>query len=384
MKLLYWLVKNKANAKSEAPIYCRVTINGKRAEINTGINAKPNEWDNVRKKVKGNSELVVNRNRKLERLSHKLQNLFYTESLNSDRLLSAMDIKILHQNKRNNIYLLTELLQEYCDECYKMYSKLEKLGQHQRYIVCIKSALKRLHKSNIHITECDTYFFDLLAHDLAKSKGYAVSYVKKIFSFLKAALMYAFNRRYVDRIYGLKYSVPYTTKSEIIYLDEMEVAKIEKHLFDEYTQRSVDAFLIQCYTGLSYVDLKNLGPQHLQQDKGGVVWINITRQKVQGAECMIPVISRAWTILKKYDFTIPLITNQRYNVALKRMSKEIGIHKNVTSHVGRKTYGTLLLNKDVPIETVSSLLGHSNIRITQKHYAKVLHMKIARDIRAVM
>lgn len=58
--------------------------------------------------------------------------------------------------------------------------------------------------------------------------------------------------------------------------------------------------------------------------------------------------------------------------------------KKLTSHVGRKTYGTMLLNKDVPIETVSNLLGHSSIRTTQKHYAKVLHMKIARDVRLVL
>lgn len=88
--------------------------------------------------------------------------------------------------------------------------------------------------------------------------------------------------------------------------------------------------------------------------------------------------------MKKYNFDLPVFSNQKYNAALKKIATEVGIRKNLTSHVGRKTYGTLLLNKDVPIETVSNLLFHSSIRTTQKHYAKVLHMKTARDIRLVL
>lgn len=99
---------------------------------------------------------------------------------------------------------------------------------------------------------------------------------------------------------------------------------------------------------------------------------------------MIPVIGKVWSILKKYNFVLPVYSNQKYNSALKKIAAEVGIRKKLTSHVGRKTYGTLLLNKDVPIETVSNLLGHSSIRTTQKHYAKVLHMKIARDVRLVL
>ncbi len=384
MKLLFWLVKNKINSKGEAPIYCRITINGKRAEINTEICAKECDFDNTRKKLKGNSELVKNKNRQLESINHKIHNLYFSESLKGNNNVTAIDLKERYTIKRTVINLIIELIREFSNECYKIYSNLTKFETQSRYINIIESALKELHKTTISISQCDNYFLDQLAHFLVKNKGYKVSYVKKVISFLKSALKYAFNRRYVDRIYSNEYKVPFTTKSEFIYLNEMEVNKIEKHIFDEHLQKCADAFLVQCYTGLAYVDLTRLHSGHLSQDSSGLVWIDITRQKVDTADCLIPVLPQVWRILKKYKFDIPLISIQKYNTALKKIAKEIGINKNVTSHVGRKTYGTLLLNKDVPIETVSSLLGHSNIRITQKHYAKVLHMKIAKDIRLVL
>ncbi len=208
-----------------------------------------------------------------------------------------------------------------------MYSNLEKYETQSRYINIIELSLAELQKSSIQISKCDHYFLDQLAHYLVKIKKYAVSYVKKVFSFLKSSLMYAFNRRYVDRIYGHEYRVPFNTKSEFIYLDELEVNKIEKHIFDGHLQRCADAFLIQCYIGLAYVDLKKLGAEHLTQDSEGVTWINITRTKVDTAECMIPVIARAWRILKKYNFELTIISIQKYNAALKEICKEVGIKK---------------------------------------------------------
>jgi len=149
-------------------------------------------------------------------------------------------------------------------------------------------------------------------------------------------------------------------------------------------QKYADLFLVQCYTGLGYEDLKKLNAPHLEKDESGQLWINLTRQKVETAECIIPVINKDWTILKHHNFALPVFSNQKYNATLKKIAMEVRNTKKLTSHVGRKTYGTLLLNKDVPIETVSNILGHVSIRTTQKHYAKVLHMKIARDVRLVL
>ncbi len=377
MKLLFWVVRNKANSMGLAPIYCRITINSKRSEINTGILVKPTQFCNKRKMIKGSSDLTLNQNLKLEELKHKLHNLYLTETLRRQDEISALELKELIENKCTNITLVLQLLYEY--NAHKKKSIFD-----DRYLSILVRALSKLNKKTLQISKCTNEFLDNLVVFLRNDKGYAASYIKKVIGYLKGALRYAFNQRYVDRVPGIDYTVNIQTEKQFIYLDEREVNKIENHHFiNERLEHTADIFLMQCYTGLAYVDLKRLGTEHLSQDADGVTWIDINRQKVISAQCTIPVINRAWFLLKKYSFNLPVISLQKYNKNLKQLANEVGIHKNLTSHVGRKTYGTLLLNKDVPVETVSALLGHSNVRITQSTYAKVLHMKVARDIKAV-
>jgi len=384
MNLLFWIVKNKANKRNEAPIYCRITIDGHRAEFSTGIFIPPINFDIKRHLIKGQSEDIKVKNAILEDVKHKLNRIYYAEILNNNNP-SPHEIKDAYLNKRKQIVLLIDLLNEYSNEYFKAKGNKRIFDLFTRYINVIKTTLNEIQKHNITINQCDNEFFSLLTRYLIDNFEYSVSYTKKLIQFIKSTLKYAFNRRYIDRMIGADYKVPYRSNNEIVYLDEWEVNKIVDHQFcNESLQRSADLFIIQCYTGLAYADLAKLNASHFKRDNEGLMWINITREKVDSAECLIPVISKAMRVLKKYSFKLPIITNQKYNEALKKIATEVGIHKRLTTHVGRKTYGTLLLNKDVPIETVSKLLGHASIRMTQKHYAKVLHQKIAKDIRLIL
>lgn len=383
MKVLFWLVKNKVNKKGECPIYCRITIDGKRAELFSDIYAKERDFDNVKKRIKGNSDLVKSQNQQLENLKYRIFSIYHNEVLNNNKPTSQ-ELKFLLETKHQKTVFLADLLDEYANERFRIQGNLTRKETHQRFITIVKRSLKSLNLAKIQITQCDSYFFDQLAHQIVNIEEYSPAYTKKLFGFLKSALLFAFNRRYTDRLLMNEYRFPYRLKSEIIYLNELEVDKIRRHDFGPILQKYADLFMVQCYTGLAYADLKKLNATHLAKDESGQLWINMTRQKVDTAECVVPVINKVWSILKKYHFELPVLSNQKYNAALKQIAREVGIRKKLTSHVGRKTYGTLLLNKDVPIETVSNLLGHSSIRTTQKHYAKVLHMKIARDVRLVL
>ncbi len=316
----------------------------------------------------------------LEKLKFKVQNIYFNEVL-SNINPTPQDIKTLLNGRKHKTLYLVDLLEEYSREKFKLQANSARLKTHQRYTALVQTTLTHFNQRKLRINKCDNYLLDQMAHHIIDGEGYSVAYTKKAFAFIKTAMQFAFNRRYIDRIPGSDYKIPHTAKSEVVYLDEPEVDKIFNYQFSDTLQRYADMFMIQCYTGLSYVDLRNLNAGHLIKDKDGLVWINLTRQKVETAECLIPVIEKVWELMKKYNFDLPVFSNQKYNAALKSIARETGIRKKLTTHVGRKTYGTLLLNKDVPIETVSRLLGHSSIRTTQKHYAKVLHMKIARDVR---
>ena len=85
-------------------------------------------------------------------------------------------------------------------------------------------------------------------------------------------------------------------------------------------------------------------------------------------------------IILKYDYELPIISNQKMNAYLKEIADVCGISKNLHSHLARKTYATLLLNRGVAIEAVSKTLGHSNIRITQECYAHLLNKTIIDEV----
>ena len=86
---------------------------------------------------------------------------------------------------------------------------------------------------------------------------------------------------------------------------------------------------------------------------------------------MVVLIEDALIIAKKYDFKIPVLTNQKYNSYLKELADLCNIKKPLHSHIARHTCACLLLNRGMSVEVVAKVLGHSTIKHTQ-HYAKLL------------
>ena len=163
-------------------------------------------------------------------------------------------------------------------------------NRHNRFIAVIEKALAGIGEANLKLTACNRYVLDNLAHQVVDKLEYSVSYTKKIFAFIKSALLFAYNNRYTDNYPAYEYKVPYRAKTEVVYLEEWELNKITGHVFMPSLQRCADLFTVQCYTGLAYVDLSRLNASHISKDESGLKWITITRQKVETAECIIPVI----------------------------------------------------------------------------------------------
>jgi len=382
MKVLFWLNTGKKNRQGKYPLYCRITINGERAEISTGIFLGKDEFDAKKKRVKSKNPLSEQYNKLIDELSHKINHTYYQQVFQGN-IPTATEIKELHgQRKKRKPTVLAEVIEAYISEYHKI-KQNEKLHlRHMRFLDIIKEYLSNHNKKHIRIDECNFHFYDDAAHYLYNEKKYSPAYIKKIIEFMRSAIRFAYNKGYTNKL-PVEYTVPFKQQTEFIYLTEKEVDKIRHHKFSEARlQRIADCFMVQCYTGLAYIDLKHLNSTNIVIENDGL-WININRQKVKSSEMVVPVLKNVKELLLKYNFNLPVISNQKYNAALKEIAKEVGIQKKLTSHVGRKTFGTLLLNKDVPIETVSRILGHSDVRITQKHYAKVLHMKIAKDLRLI-
>ncbi len=383
MKILYLLKKSKKNKKGEFPLYCRITINGKRSEIATGIFLKQKDFEQKKQRIKNNHPLSDIYNKFIQQLTYKLIAIYHNE-LFSGNNPSAAEIKSLYKNKRIvQRSKLLELMRLFSEKQFNISKNTARYKRNKHFTELTKEALKSVYKENISADDCQYSCMDELVYYLRKKKGFSAGYIKKIVQLIKASVKFGYNNGYAQKL-PVNYKIPFTDNTEIIYLTEREVEKISKYKFPQARlQRVADCFLVQCFTGLAYIDLKRLSTHNIEFDESGQ-WININRQKVQSAKMLVPVLKNVKELLEKYNYKMPVISNQRYNLALKEVAREVGIHKNISSHVGRKTFGTLLLNKDVPIETVSRLLGHSNVAVTQKHYAVVLHKKIAKDLRLIL
>lgn len=158
------------------------------------------------------------------------------------------------------------------------------------------------------------------------------------------------------------------------YLTEEELSKIRMfETEDRSVMRARDLFLFQCFTGLAYADMAKFDFGNVVERDGKYI-IRDVRQKSE-EEYYLVILTPALDILRKYDFKLPIISNQKYNAALKAVAAGAGIRFNVTSHVGRHTFATYCLNKGIRIETLATMLGHSNIKTTQV-YARMVNKTV--------
>lgn len=164
---------------------------------------------------------------------------------------------------------------------------------------------------------------------------------------------------------------------ERVFLTEEEIKKIQDYNATGKLYHVKDLFILQCFTGLAYIDLMNLDRNSIER-MGEYKVIRSNRVKTDGSFITL-LLPEAEDVLKRYSYQLPRISNQKYNDYLKLLAEASGIRKNVTSHVARHTFATYLLNKDVPIETVSRALGHTDISTT-KIYAKMLGKKVVDDM----
>ena len=189
--------------------------------------------------------------------------------------------------------------------------------------------------------------------------------------------------------------VNYKTKLKEVeraYLSQEELDILINSSFNTDRLNQVkDIFLFSCYTGLAYADVKKMSQDNLSIGIDGEKWLFINRTKT-GTISRVPLLPAAVDVLDKYGLypscinqnrLLPVLSNQKMNSYLKEIGDSCQIQKELTFHIARHTFATTVtLNNDVPIETVSKMLGHKNIRTTQ-HYAKLLDKKISNDMMAL-
>jgi integrase len=230
------------------------------------------------------------------------------------------------------------------------------------------------------------YFMVWLKGEKALSHNVA----SRIVSHLKRLLDFALENQWIDRNPLLNFRRK-LEKKKLDFLTEFEMDKLETTKFASQAMDQLrDVFLFQCYTSLSYNELKNLTPGHIST-VDGYAYIRISRKKTENKtdiDQIIPLVPQALQLLakykdhelcKRYDRCFPVQSNQKFNAMLKQIGMVTDIGKRLTSHVGRRTAATNYLNGGVPLVSVSAMLGHSSTLITQEHYTHVQPGMVVKD-----
>ena len=161
-------------------------------------------------------------------------------------------------------------------------------------------------------------------------------------------------------------------------LDKLKALNFED--LEEEMETARDIFLFACYTGAAYCDLMGLGKKHLFRDDEGSLWLKFNRHKT-GVPCRVKLLPQAIRLMEKLhsnerETLLPYIKYKNYQTCLKALRLRAGISFPFTTHTARHTFATLItLEQGVPIETVSKMLGHSNVSMTER-YAKVTPQKL--------
>ena len=393
--ILFWIQNHKKSKKTgEAPISVRITVNGKRAEISTGKKTLPEYWNVNSGRVKGNSEEARVTNRHLTSMHHRLEKI-HDRLEEEGQFISAQAIKSIFQGKKSEQHSIVKLFRFHNDQIKSQLGTEYSPGTLERYETTLKhlEGFIRFHfkREDVLLNELNyTFITDFEFYLKTEKKIGHNTTMKYLRNFKKIALM-AVKNDWLDKDPFMKYKMSlkevkkdFLTKEELhtIYTKDIEMERLEQIR---------DIFVFCCYTGLAYADVQKLTQDNISTGMDGERWLFVDRTKT-GTSSNVPLLPVAEEILSKYENhpiaknsgkLLPVISNQKMNAYLKELSDLCKINKNITFHIARHTFATTVtLSNGVPIESVSSMLGHKNLKTTQI-YAKVVQEKVSQDMKAL-
>jgi site-specific recombinase XerD len=389
--ILFYLKRAKVNPQGLIPIFQRITINGKRIDTSTGKYINPTKWSVEGVKMKGSSEEARTVNSYLDALKSKVadiekQLLLKEEQITFETFKNKWQGK--EERKRTIIPIFKEhnskieklLNQEYAPLTLKRYNTA--LSHLQNFLVW-KYSISDIEIDKInHAFIADLDFY--LRSERKCNNNTTIKYIKNIGKIVRECIANGWLT--VDPFLNYKAKMKEVSRE---YLSEEEIESLlNKSFTTERLEIVRDIFIFSCYTGLAYIDAKNLNLSNISIGIDGEKWIFTTRQKTDVAS-RIPLLPVAEIILEKYkdhpyclnkDVLLPIMSNQKMNSYLKEIADFCSIKKQLTYHIARHTFATTVtLTNGVPIESVSKMLGHTNIKTTQ-HYAKILDRKVSEDM----
>jgi site-specific recombinase XerD len=391
ISILYYIKRTKPNSIGQVPIYSRITVDGKRFEMSINRFIEPNKWSSEANKIRGNNDEARSINSYLDILKVKVYDA-QKELIHNNSPVNSDTIKNKVFGIEQRARMLIPIFQEHNDKVETLVGQEFAPGTLERYKTSLKHTIEFLQwkysVSDIDIKNIDHAFiteYEFFLRSIRNcANNTAVKYIKNFKKIIKLCI----SNGWLDKDPFVNYKAK-IREVEREFLSQVEIQTIYEKVFVAGRLNQVkDIFVFACFTGLAYIDVKQLTPSNICIGIDGGKWIFTHRQKTETAS-RIPLLPIPQELIQKYsdhpqcvneNKLLPVLSNQKMNSYLKEIADVCGIQKDLTFHIARHTFATTVtLTNGVPIESVSKMLGHTNIKTTQ-HYAKILDKKVSDDM----
>ncbi len=391
LSILFYAKRAKTTTDGLVPIYIRVTVAGERIELSTKRYTLPEKWSVEGSCMKGHSAEAKSINSFLDTLKAKVFD-YQQQLIREDEVVNAENMrnKILGVEKRS--HMLIGIFQQHNQEIKALVGREFATATYTRYETSLKHTIAFL-KWKYKVSDID---IRKINHELVTSYEFYLKSVHKCNQNTTAKYIKNFGKivriclanGWIERDPFINYKCK-IVEVERAFLSQDEIETMfNKVLATDRLNQVKDIFLFSCFTGLAYVDVKKLSRKNIGFGVDGERWIFINRTKTD-TRSNIPILPIASYLLEKYenhpqvvnqDKLLPILSNQKMNSYLKEIADVCEINKELTFHIARHTFATTVtLSNGVPIESVSKMLGHKNLKTTQ-HYAKILDLKVSNDM----
>lgn len=394
-------VKNRLNLQKikegKHPIYIRVYVDRKKTEIFSDYWIKKSEWSDSERMVKPNNPRADLINAFLKKIHTAIETDFY-ELRAQNKKTTALDLKNRYLGVKDAPIHKT-IMQAFDYHNIKIEEQV-KIGKvvkktHTRYKITknkVQAFMQfQYKKDDMPLPQMRLRFVTEFEHYLLTQDNLQSNTAHKYIKNLKKIMNMSVGLDWIPSNPFNNFRCSYTSpEREILNQEELDIIRLKKINIPRLAEVR-DVFVFCCYTGFAYSDIYKFEYDAVTKGIDGEYWLSTNRQKTGNKES-VPLLPFALDIIEKYrnhkycieaDKLLPVNSNQRYNAYLKEIADICGINKKITSHIARHTFATTVtLANGVPIETVSSMLGHNSIRTTQI-YAKVVEKKVSEDMQSL-
>jgi integrase len=391
LSILFYGRTSKITKDGLMPIYLRVTINGNRFEQSTQKYLAKGKWSFATGHAKGNTEDARTINHFLDTLRQKIYH-YQQEIIANETFFNIESFRRKWLGIKETTYTLLQVFKDHNDQMFKLIGSDFSKATHGKYKTTYDHTAEFLKFkyliSDIEISKLSYSFISDFEYYLkTKPKcnhNTTIKYLTNLRKIVNIGIKNGWLSK--DPFFGFK-----MCKKEVIrdFLSEEELQTMTSKDFSNARLNQVrDIFIFSCFTGLAYIDAKRLRRSDIAIGIDGEKWIFTTRKKTD-SPTRIPQLPTVLDIMNHYstheqciknDCLLPVPSNAKLNAYLKEVADICGIKKHLTFHIARHTFATTVtLNNGVPIETVSKMLGHKSLKITQI-YAKILDKRVSEDM----